>query len=77
MNSGRRPTISSSSQQFGHPLLAALACFYPRDRLGMDHHRFANQIEERHAGVERGEGVLKDHLHTSGGAVDRAESETA
>jgi hypothetical protein len=27
--------------------------------------RFADEVEQRHAGIERGERVLEDHLHLS------------
>jgi hypothetical protein len=29
----------------------------------VDEQRLSHEIEQRHAGIERGEGILEDHLH--------------
>ena len=46
------------AQQIGHPLLAL-----PAVRHAVDQQRLADEVEQRHARIERGERVLEDHLH--------------
>ena len=47
-----------AAQEIGHALLALAPAPH-----AVDQQRLADEVEQRHAGIERGERVLEDHLH--------------
>ena len=49
---------SDPAEELRHVLLALSPILHAVDEQGLSH-----QIEKRHARIERGEGILKDHLH--------------
>jgi hypothetical protein len=59
---GEAPHVLGSkahaSQQVGNPLLTL-----PSTLHAVDEQRLADEVEQRHAWIERRERVLKDHLH--------------